>query len=140
MSVLLLDSSIWLAAFDPDDKFRDSAARLIAPGDGERQLRALDLTVFEVANVALKKWRSPADARRLAELVEISCASDLERVDGETASYTVDVAAELGLTAYDAAYVAVARRRGWTLVSCDMKDLVEPGHAVAPDDVPPPAA
>ena len=41
---------------------------------------------------------------------------------------------EHGLTAYDAAYVAVARRYGWTLVSTDIKDLVSRGLALAPDD------
>lgn len=137
MSVLLLDSGVWLSAFDPKDRFHESAKRLIADGPNARELIALDLTVFEVANVALKKWHSPDDARHLAELVEVSCASDLERIDGETAAYTVRIADELGLTVYEAAYVAVSRRRGWTLVSCDLKDLVGPGHAVAPDDVPP---
>ncbi|ADB48617.1 type II toxin-antitoxin system VapC family toxin [Conexibacter woesei] len=137
MSVLLLDASVWIASVDGDDRHHAAARELIADGPGARELAALDLTVFEVANVAVRSWRDVARATRLAELVEVSCASDLERIDGETAAYTVRIADELGLTAYDAAYVAVSRRRGWTLVSCDMKDLVGPGHAVAPDDVPP---
>ena len=41
--------------------------------------------------------------------------------------------AEHGLTAYDAAYVASARRQGMTLVSTDIRDLVSKGLAVTPD-------
>lgn len=135
MSVLLIDASVWLAALDPKDRNHDAARGLVAIGPGERDMAALDLTVFEVANVALKRWRSPSDARRLVELVEIAAASNLVRVDGELADYTIRMADEHGLTAYDAAYVAVTRRFGWTLVSLDYADLVEPGHAVAPDAV-----
>ena len=43
------------------------------------------------------------------------------------------MAAEHGLTAYDAAYVAAARRNGMTLVSTDIADLVSKGLAVTPD-------
>jgi predicted nucleic acid-binding protein len=86
--VLLLDSSVWLAARDPDDRYHHSASELVAIGP-----------------------------------------------DGETVCATVADADEHGLSSYDAAYVTVARRRGWTLVSCDHRDLVGPGHAVTPDDV-----
>ena len=40
---------------------------------------------------------------------------------------------EHGLSAYDAAYVAAARRNGWQLVSPDVRDLVSKGLAVTPD-------
>ncbi len=43
------------------------------------------------------------------------------------------VVSEHGLSAYDAAYVAAARRNGWQLVSLDVKDLVSRGLAVTPD-------
>lgn len=42
-------------------------------------------------------------------------------------------ASEHGLTAYDAAYVAAARRNGWRLVSLDIRDLVSKGLAITPD-------
>ena len=56
------------------------------------------------------------------------------RADADTTTDTVDIVAEHGLTACDAAYVATARRHGWTLVSTDIKDLVSRGLALAPDD------
>jgi predicted nucleic acid-binding protein len=131
--VLLLDSSVWLAARDPDDRYHHSASELVAIGPDERELAALDLTLFEVGNVAIRSWRSLRRARELTELVEMAAAGNLER--GETVCATVADADEHGLSSYDAAYVTVARRRGWTLVSCDHRDLVGPGHAVTPDDV-----
>lgn len=55
------------------------------------------------------------------------------RVGPDLIDHAVDVASEHALTAYDAAYVAAARRNGWTLVSTDIADLVSKGLAVAPD-------
>jgi predicted nucleic acid-binding protein len=46
---------------------------------------------------------------------------------------TAELSVEHGLTAYDAAYVAVARRYDWQLVSTDVRDLVSKGLAVTPD-------
>ena len=37
------------------------------------------------------------------------------------------------LSAYDAAYVAAARREDWKLVSLDARDLVSKGLAITPD-------
>jgi len=44
-----------------------------------------------------------------------------------------EIAVEHNLTSYDAAYVAVARRHDWTLVSTDIRDLVSQGLAITPD-------
>ena len=38
-----------------------------------------------------------------------------------------------GIGAYDASYVAAARRESWTMVSTDVKDLVSKGLAITPD-------
>ncbi|MDO8211319.1 type II toxin-antitoxin system VapC family toxin [Conexibacter sp. CPCC 206217] len=135
MSVLLLDSGVWLAACDPDDRYHRAAAEIVALGEDEPELAALDLTLFEVGNVAIRRWRSVSRAREVTQLVEIAAAGNLERVDGETVCATIADADTHGLSSYDAAYVTVARRRGWMLVSCDHRDLVRPGLAVTPTDV-----
>ena len=54
-------------------------------------------------------------------------------MDGDLIRSTLEVAIEHQLTSYDAAYVAVARRRRWTLVSTDIRDLVSKGLAITPD-------
>jgi predicted nucleic acid-binding protein len=134
VSVLLLDASVWLAALDADDRFHEAARSLVARGgEGTASLAALDLTRYEVANVAVVKWRSTSDGERLDALIRLTCPETIERVDEALVRAARALAAEHGLTVYDAAYVAAAHGRGWTLVSGDLSDLVRPGHAVAPD-------
>jgi predicted nucleic acid-binding protein len=131
---LLLDASVWLAALDRDDPYHVSAQRLLeATAAGATELAALDLTLYEVANVAVVRWRSQRDAERVVALVAVACPTTVERVDEALLQAAGQLAAEHGLTVYDGAYVAAAARRGWTLVSGDLRDLVAPGHAVAPD-------
>jgi predicted nucleic acid-binding protein len=163
LSELLLDASVWLAALDPDDRYYAAAKALVvsagddggvaatghdiieaddAEGDVAEDhpvtLAALDLTLYEVANVAVVRWSSKADAERLVELIRLACPATIDRVDEERMREATKIAAEHGLTVYDAAYVAAARRHDWTLVSCDLKDLVRPGLAIAPDAALPP--
>lgn len=162
MSELLLDASVWLAALDPDDRYYLAAGTLVestgqdgvadkgddtveadgaeddAAKDDPVTLAALDLTLYEVVNIAIVSWNSQADAERLVELIRLACPTTLDRVDEERMREAAKIAAEHGLTVYDAAYVAAARRHDWTLVSCDLKDLVRPGLAIAPDAALPP--
>ena len=135
MSVsLLIDASVWLAALDRDYSFHASARQLLeAAAAGAATLAALDLTLYEVANVAVVRWRSTTDAARLATLVQLACPDTLERADDELVREASTVADEHALTVYDGAYVAAARRRGWTLVSGDVGDLVAPGLAISPE-------
>ena len=131
---LLLDASVWLAALDKDDSFHGSARRLLeAAAAGTARLAALDLTLYEVANVAVVRWRSADDAGRLVGLVRLSCPDTIERADEELLREAAGIASRQGLTVYDGAYVAAGRRHGWTLVSGDIGDLVTPGLAVSPD-------
>jgi predicted nucleic acid-binding protein len=166
LSELLLDASVWLAALDPDDRHYVAAKALVesTADDGGAEaggatiddggagddsgddvakvdpitLTALDLTLYEVANVAVVSWSSQADAERLLELIRLACPATIDRVDEERMREAAKIATEHDLTVYDAAYVAAARRHDWTLVSCDLKDLVRPGLAIAPDAALPP--
>jgi predicted nucleic acid-binding protein len=45
----------------------------------------------------------------------------------------LSIAIEHDISAYDASYVAAARREGWTLVSLDFRDLASKGLAITPD-------
>lgn len=130
MSALLLDASIWVAAKDGEDPNREVASALALSAD---PVAALDLTVYEVANVVGARNRRPKEAANLCRLIVGRCRDRLVAVDAELIHKAIDVAAEFDLTAYDAAYVAAARRHGWTLVSTDIADLVSKGLAVTPD-------
>jgi predicted nucleic acid-binding protein len=129
MTLMLLDANVWLASRNNREHGHAPARQLVATA-GRRPFAALDLTLYEVANIAVKAWRSAAAAQRVTDLVRASCSRNIVSIDGELLARTIAVADEHGLSAYDAAYVAAADINGWTLVSGDHKDLVEPGLAI----------
>jgi predicted nucleic acid-binding protein len=127
---LLLDASVWVAATDPEHQFHPYALSLV---DSDEAVAALDLTLFEVANALGVKAKRPDRARLLLDTIVLRCGEQIVRADQGLMVAALDHAAANGLTAYDAAYVAVAKSNGWTLVSTDFRDLVSKGLAVAPD-------
>lgn len=96
-------------------------------------MTVLDLTLYEVANVVAKVYGQPEEARRLVQGLVRGSAREQLRVDAALLEHGVDLVTEHDLTAYDAAYVAAARRNGWQLVSLDVRDLVSKGLAVTPE-------
>lgn len=127
----LLDASVWIAAKDADDRYFEAARPLVL--DASLPVAALDLTLYEVAN-GLGARRGQRDlAADMCRLIVERCRDSLVTVDAELMDSALELAAEQGLTAYDAAYVAATRRYGWTLVSADIADLVSKDLAVAPD-------
>jgi predicted nucleic acid-binding protein len=128
--VLLLDASVWAALAAPRERFHAEADAIV---DSASALGALDLCFFEVANVVGVKMGKPERAKGIYRLIASRCRDSLVRVDADLTDLALRIAIEHGITAYDAAYVAAARRNGWTLVSADIRDLVSRGLAVAPD-------
>lgn len=133
MNLRLLDASVLLASEDPDDDHHDDAVLLLA---GEDPLATLDLAFYEVTNVAVRAWGDLTAAARLRERVA-ALADDggLVRADSALLSSAAAIAGEEGISAYDAAYVAAARRNRSQLVSCDVRDLISRGLAVLPGDL-----
>jgi predicted nucleic acid-binding protein len=127
----LVDASVWVAIADPDDRYHEAARAIVT--EVEEPLAALDLTFYEVANVMGPKRGQSRQGRVLSALIAKRCGENLVAVDTDLVESALGIAAEHGLTAYDAAYVAAARRHGWTLVSADVADLVSKGLAVTPD-------
>ncbi len=128
---LLVDASVWIAARDPEDRFRRGARSIVL--DVTRPVAALDLTFYEVANVMGARKGQLDEARHLLRFLAQRCGEQIVAIDPSLSESALEVVAEHGLTAYDAAYVAAARRNGWTLVSTDIADLVSKDLAVAPD-------
>jgi predicted nucleic acid-binding protein len=128
---LLVDASVWIAARDPEDRFRTAARSLVL--DVAIPVAAMDLTFYEVANaMGARRWQLD-EARHLLRFLAQRCGEQILAIDAGLSEAALEVAVEHDLTAYDAAYVAAARRHGWTLVSADIADLVSKGLAVAPD-------
>jgi predicted nucleic acid-binding protein len=132
LNTLLLDAGVWVGAVDSSDPFHDSARSLVFAFD--QPVAAMDLTLYEVANVlgVRKEWRR--EARYLSELIVRRCSGRrFVRPEPSSMDLAISIAGERGLSAYDAAYVAAAHVNGWTLVSVDIADLVSKGLAVTPD-------
>ena len=129
--MLLLDAGVWVALGEPESSHHDFARGLVR--ELATPLAALDLTLYEVANVVGAKKGRVEDAARISRLVLTRCRHSIVTVDADLLEDALRHVAEHGLTAYDAAYVAAARRNGWTLVSVDVRDLVSRGLAVTPD-------
>jgi predicted nucleic acid-binding protein len=126
----LLDATIWVAAVVPENRFHRDAQAVVRSGE---RFAALELTLLEVANALGVKHAQPRRAKRLCDVIAARCHDRIARVDPSLIEHALELSAEHGLSAYDAAYVAAARRNGWTLVSADHRDLVSKGLAVAPD-------
>lgn len=100
---------------------------------GDNPIATLDLAYFEVANVAVRAWNDLAAADRLlARVAAIDEDGGVVRADVALLAVAAGIAAEHGISVYDAAYVAAAGERSCRLVSCDVRDLVSRGLATAP--------
>ncbi len=129
--MLLIDASVWASLAAPGERFHAEAKELLV--ESQTGLAALDFTLLEVANAVGVKMGQPQRARRLFDLMTTRCQERLVQLDPDLAVSAVELGARHSLSAYDAAYVAVADRYGWTLVSADVADLVSKGLAVTPD-------
>jgi len=99
----------------------------------EVMVHVLDLTFYEVANGVVRRWGDAAAAAKLCRSVELRCKGNVVGADPSLLEATAEIAVKHGLTTYDAAYVAAARRFDWRLVSTDVRDLVSKGLAITPD-------
>lgn len=135
MTTLLLDASVLLAAFDPDDDHHQEARALLE--DGETALATLDLARYEVTNVAVRAWRAPESVAPLLAAIDRVGEDGGVLVSGTSLlTRAAEIAERHGISGYDAAYVAAGAEAGLRLVSCDERDLVSRGLASLP--APPP--
>lgn len=131
MTTLLLDASVLLAAFDPEDDHHEPARALLE--DDEVALATLDLARYEVANVAVRAWRAPESVASLLAVIE-KLADDGGVLSSTDTLLTraAEIAERHTISVYDAAYAAAAEEGGHHLVSCDERDLVSKELAVLP--------
>lgn len=134
MTTLFLDASVLLAAFDPEDEHYEPSRALLE--DSETTLTTLDLSRYEVTNVAVRAWRAPEAVARLLAAIE-QIADDGGVVVSASALLTraAELAEHHGISAYDAAYVAAAGEADRELISCDKRDLVSKRLATLPANV-----
>ena len=125
----IVDASISAAWFLPDEATKQTEAMLHATATHEVWVPALWL--LEVGNLLLsaqRRTRRTADKRR--ELAAAATALRI-KVDREPVAIRAldDIAARHGLTAYDAAYLELALRRGLPLGTLDGALIAAMGKA-----------
>jgi len=131
VTTLLLDASVLLAAFDPEDDHHEPA-RALLEGE-ETSLATLDLARYEVTNVAVRAWRAPESvASLLAAVDRLADDGGVLASTGTLLARAAEVAERHTISVYDAAYAAAADEGGHRLVSCDERALVSKGLAVLP--------
>lgn len=136
MTTLLLDASVLLAAFDPEDDNHEPARNLLE--DDAATLATLDLARYEVTNVVVRAWRAPKSVAPLLAVIE-KLADDGGVLPSTDTLLTkaADIAERHTISVYDAAYAAAADEGGHRLVSCDERDLVSKDLAALPASVSP---
>jgi len=139
VGTLLLDASAILAAFDSDDELHEAAKAILANPDVT--LATLDLARYEVANVAVRAWRDPAQVSPLLEAIDrIADDGGITPCTTTLLTRAAELAEQHTISVYDAAYAAAASQAGATLVSCDTRDLIGKGLASSPADMPDPGS
>jgi predicted nucleic acid-binding protein len=127
----LLDATIWHESKDVDAPNFETCLALVA--DPIYPVAALSLTLHEVTNSLGARDERHAEAVDLCRVIEGRCGRAIVGPDALLMRSALRIAHEHGIFAYDASYVAAARREDWTLVSLDIKDLVSKGLAITPD-------
>ena len=128
---LLLDAGIWHESKDSESAWVEACRSLVL--DTDQAVGTSTLALYEIANTLGARDGRAAEAVDICRLIGERCGSAIVAPDLMLMHSALSIAAEHGLTAYDASYVAAARREGWTLVSLDIKDLVSKGLAITPD-------
>lgn len=131
MTTLLLDASVLLAAFDPEDDHHEPARALLE--DDKVTLATLDLARYEVTNVAVRAWRAPESVAPLLAAVEkLADDGGVIASTGALLARAAEIAEHHTISVYDASYAAAASDAGYRLVSCDEHDLISKSLAVPP--------
>jgi predicted nucleic acid-binding protein len=127
----LLDASIWHESKFADSPYADACRALAV--DTNYPVATLSLALHEVTNTLGVRRARAEDAVDLCRLITGRCGHAIVGPDPMLMRSALSIAAEHGISAYDASYVAAAHREGWTLVSIDIRDLVSKGLAITPD-------
>lgn len=128
----LLDTSVLLRLFhDEADRDQPAVDALRAAwAAGEIDLLVLDLSVYELVSVLVRRLGFEAQPAQAVVDALFEMELPLVGVDRGLARETVRVAADTGLSGYDAAFVAAARDVGVPLLTADRR-IVEKAPTVA---------
>ena len=120
----VVDASVGIKLVIEEDSSERAQALLSHLGaDPRPQFHVPDLFYVECANILwkrMKRWGRPLDEAETA-LAYLRGLALLRAPTADLAPDALKIAAENGITAYDACYVALARKLGVPLVTADEK-------------------
>lgn len=134
MAIVILDSSVTIAWFMPDEDSANSRAVLNQViEDGAIVPIHWQIEVGNALLVAMRGRRISREKRHdaLAQLIRLTITTDRQTAD-EAWGISLDLADRFRLTLYDACYLELAQRRGLPLATLD-KDLRKAAKAL---DIP----
>ncbi|MDQ7828385.1 MAG: PIN domain-containing protein [Armatimonadota bacterium] len=132
--MLTVDASVWVASFDPGDRFHQESRRFLhIVGERQLALHAPALLLLEVACALARRAQNGAVGRAAARRLRTHPTLQVHPVDSSLLSRARDVGTERLLRAADALYVATAEVLAAPLVSWD-KELVQRAGARTPPD------
>jgi len=132
---VLCDTSVVVKWFHEQDESEVGPSRAILEAHAAGTLTALvlDLTVYELGNVAARPLGLPGErVAQILDRLELICDAGLH-LSPAARRDAAELSVAHRLTFYDAAYWAVARERDITLVTADV-ELLKAGAGSSPTD------
>lgn len=132
--MIVLDANLWIAAFDPTDRFHgDSIAVLDAAVADDLTLAGPVYVLLETSCAVARRTGRPSQAAAAHDRIASHPSLRLEPLDAELMTSAERIGVSRRLRAADSLYAAVAERLGWPLLSWD-RELVARAGAVSPSD------
>ena len=136
MAAIVVDASVMVALYVEEPLSVPARASLLRSREEGDDLHAPDLLLIECANAFWKRvGRGELDRdSAMIAITELSTLSDLDRhpLDGRLVPPALSLATAHSLTAYDAAYAALAVQLGGTVLSGDRRFVEQASQAGLP--------
>jgi predicted nucleic acid-binding protein len=116
---MIIDASVLLSAFFPDESQAQTQALLKAHAAGKIRLKAPSLLVYEVSNAAWQaERRGRISSAQVEEILQTAAGLGIELLPVDWGEM-LPLARQYNRSAYDAAYLVLAQRSGEPLVTAD---------------------
>lgn len=133
MRSFTIDASVWVAAFEPQDRFHDLSVQLLRTmGNKQVRLLAPAIVILEVSCALSRRARSAAIGESAGSRLRAHPLLSLRAVDEELLGIARQLGTEHFLRAADALYLATASLEDSLLVTWD-SELLNRTAAVSPE-------
>ena len=132
--MLTLDANIWVAAYDPGDRFHaQSTAFLAAVTERQLELHGPAFLLVEVVCAVARRAQSPRAGEEALERLRRHPTLVLQPTSDQLLVLAAQLGARQLLRGADALYLATAAMRNAPLISWD-EELINRAGAVSPTD------